>query len=202
MTVTTPPATLPPERLPLDDPRRRGARPAPQPFAPAAPAAPAPALAVPADGSDPPPPPPLADDGEDFVDPDATKRLGADYGLPAGRWIEVRRALNWAQAQQLQMEMIGGNVPADALTARGEIDLSKVKIDTTKVNVATVLAWVVAWNLTHQGAVAPLDDAHVRGLSQPRAAQLLAAIQRHVEEGREGNAGPSPAPGGGSTSES
>lgn len=193
-------STLPPERLPPDDPRRRGtARPAPQPFAPVA----APARAVPADGSDPPPPPaPVADDGEDFVDPDATKRLGADYGLPPGRWIEVRRALNWAQAQQLQMDMIGGNVPADALTTTGEIDLSKVKIDTTKVNVSTVLMWVVAWNFAYKGEVAPLDDAHIRGLHPDRAAQLMAAIQRHMAEGREGNAGPSPAPGAGSTSES
>jgi hypothetical protein len=195
--VSTPRTPNAPERLPQSDPRRQRT---------AVAATVRPALAVPPDGSAPPTPaaapaptlvPYASDDDDDFVDPEATKKLGEEYGLPPGKWILVRSGLSWAQEQKLQMDMIGGRIPADALNNQGEVDLSKVQIDTVAVNIATLKTWIVDWNLTHKGERLPIDEGHLGALNPARAAQLMAAVQKHIAEVREGNATRPPSPDGG-----
>lgn len=176
MTVsTTPPAALPPDRLPLDDPRRRGSagRTTPQPFAPVAP-------------PDPPVPArsvaelPEIDAEEDFFpDPDATKRLeGEAHGLPAGHWIEVRRMLTFGQELHLQAAALPRSI------RQGQTEFA---VDYEQVTIQKLLAWVVAWSFTHKGQPAPLDEQHLRGMHPLVAAAVSAAVDAHIEAIQQGN---------------
>lgn len=175
MTMTT-------QRPPLDDPsrQRRAARPVSElpPLRPGD---------VTVSGSE----------DDDFVDPDAVATLGEEHGLPPGRWIKVRRGLNWEQEQKLQLSLTGGSLPQDVFDAQGNVDPSKIKLDVSASNIAMVKMWVVDWNFQYKGEVMPIDDQHIRGLRPDRAAAVVAAIRKHVEGVDEGNAAPSESPSGG-----
>lgn len=101
---------------------------------------------------------------DDFVDPTETDRLP----LSGGQWIDVRHRLSAGD----QFDMFDRMVK---ILRAGE----KAELNTVESSRAVILAYVVNWSFTTNGAPVKFSGAALNNLTRKRFAEISKAVEAH-----------------------
>ena len=100
-----------------------------------------------------------------FVNPSTTRlELGGDY------WVEVKEQLTVKESAEVQASLI------KTVEASG-----RVEPNFDQLWKARIVAYIVDWNLSHNGKRIPFSRAAVDNMSKPAWDRLEQVVQAHIE---------------------
>lgn len=100
-----------------------------------------------------------------FVTPETTR-----LDLGDGFWVEVKQQLTVKESAQVQASLI------KSVESSG-----RVEPNFQELWKARIAAYIVDWNLSHNGKAVPFTSAAVDNMSKPAWDRLEAVIQQHIE---------------------
>lgn len=109
----------------------------------------------------------------DFVKPEVTR-----LPLNGGQFVDVKKRLNHGESEDMYARM------SPFVTSEGHVQVARGEVRTTKV-----LAYLIGWSLTSDGAPVPMSPAlpeaerlaTIRALDPDRFREIHKAIERHED---------------------